>query len=165
MKFSEPNPEHKDKQPVSETLTRESLKEIIYQGERFPQDDRFQDTKDGGVFRYFDISDVIEGYTEKYFPVARNQDGMVVGLSEIEKNPDEEDIFWIKYISVDPEFRGEGYATKTAQEIFNFAKKYDYILQASSYSTPEGLQQLKPLLKRLAEETGVELIDHDKKIF
>jgi len=165
MKLTEPTIENKESYPGSEVLTRQSLKDLIYQGECFPQDDRFKNTKDGGVFQYFSISDVIDGYTEKYFPISRNQDGLVVGISEMEKSPNEENIFWIKYISVDSQFRDKGYATKVAQEIFKFAKENGCILKASSYSTPEGLSQIRPLLSRMAENSGVELIDYNKKIF
>ncbi|MCB9809343.1 GNAT family N-acetyltransferase [Candidatus Nomurabacteria bacterium] len=159
MNFSESSLEQKEKSPESQTLTREELKEIIYQGERLPQDSRFFASDKGGVFKYFDISDVIDGYEEKYFPAVKNPNGVIVGISEIEKSPYDENIFWIKYISVDPEFREKGYASMIAHEIFSFAQKKNLTLEASSYSSDEGFNKLKPLLNRLADETGVEFID------
>lgn len=162
MKFNEQPLEQKEHVPETQTLTREGLKEILYKGERLPQDVRFFDINKGGVFEYFTISDVIEGYGEKYFPITRNPEGLVVGIAELEKNPYEKNIFWIKHISVDPDFQGQGYASRIAREIFSFAHKNNFTLEASSYRSDEGFEKLRPLLNRLSEETGVPFLDKDR---
>ncbi|MDD3284606.1 MAG: GNAT family N-acetyltransferase [Patescibacteria group bacterium] len=147
----------------TETITSDELLNIIYQNESLPQDERFLDSKKGGVFKYFRVSELSENKENKYYSIIKIND-IVVGLCELEKNPYRENIYWIKFLSIDPEYQGMGYASKLTEEVFKFAKKNCFGLESSSYST-DGEEKLKPLFQKLSKETEVDFIDTDKKLY
>ncbi len=141
-----------------ETMPLEDLMRIIYRGESVPQDSRFLPKKEGGVFHYFDLPEIL-GTNRKeyvYFSVLKVGD-IIVGIAEIEKDPYKENNFWIKQISVDPLYQGKGYASRLIEEIFNFAKTKEASLQSSIYSE-EGKEKLEKVIQGFSEKTGVPLI-------
>ena len=145
---------------ATETVDSDVLQNIIYKGTGLPQDKRFFDIEDGGVFRYFTPRDTILNAEDKFYSLVKIDD-KIVGLSELEKNPNQENIFWIKFISIDPEYQGQGYASKLSEEIFRFAKKNGLTLEASIYNS-EGYKKIKPILNRFASEFSVNFIDKEK---
>lgn len=153
--------EQKESLPsITETISAEDLKKLIWKGEYFPQDNRFLSIEEGGVFRYFDPRDVLENIERKYYSLIKVGD-KVIGLSELEKAPKTENTVWIKFLSIDKDYQRQGYASKLAEEIFIFAKKEGFILEGSSYSD-EGYEKLKSVLNRLANQYSVEFIDKGK---
>ncbi|MFA6407821.1 MAG: GNAT family N-acetyltransferase [Candidatus Paceibacterota bacterium] len=144
------------------TITGKELLDRIYQGESLPQDSRFLPKERGGAFKYFNLSEVGgflgDRVDDKFYPIAEIS-GEVAGLAELEKDPYKEKNFWIKFISVDEKYQGQGCATKLVGEIFQFAKDRGYSLEESFYSD-EGEQKLKKRVRELAEKSGVELILH-----
>lgn len=149
-----------EKEKISaETISANALKNIIYKGESLPQDNRFLSFKEGGVFKYFEIDDLFNNKENKFYSLIKESQ-KIVGLSELEKNPYEENVMWIKFISIDPEYQEKGYASKLAEEIFRFAKENGISLETSSYS-PEGHQKLKKIFKRLSEKYSVNFIDKE----
>lgn len=157
--------EQKENSPVStETLTKAELLNLIYKDESEPQDKRFLPTKDGGVFKYLYLPDIISSLNpqkEILFPVVRVGDE-IVGLAQLEKSPYKENCYWVSFISVDPAYQGNGYASKLIEEIFSFAKKENISLKASSYKE-DGFLKLKDKLKQEAEKTGVVWEDEEKR--
>ena len=158
--------EQKEDSHVStETLTKASLLDLVFKGESEPQDKRFLPTEEGGVFRYLYLPDIISSLNpqkEPLFPVVKDGDE-VVGLAQLEKSPYKENRYWISFISVDPTYQGKRYASKLVEEIFNFAKRENVSLQASSYKE-DGWLKLKDILKREAEKTGIEWEDEENKM-
>lgn len=142
-------------------VSSEELADRIYQGESLPQDPRFLSYERGGVFRFFDPRELsaIHSFTaeskSKFYPLIE-VGGEVVGLSELEQDIKDAHNLWIKFVSVDPKYQGNGYSTKLIEEIFRFAKEKGYSLQPSFY-TEEGRTKLKAIVERCAKETGVEL--------
>lgn len=155
--------ENKEGPSVStETISEDKLREIIYQGRSFPQDKHFLDYKEGGVFKYFDLADLVRDINrkDKLFSLVREGD-LIVGLGELEKDPFKDKNYWVKFLSVDPRYQEKGYASRLAKEIFQFAKQAGVSLEASVYSEI-GHQKLKPLFKKLADESSVVFIDNDR---
>jgi GNAT superfamily N-acetyltransferase len=147
----------------TETLTARDLVDVIYKGESLPQDARFLSEKDGGVFHYFDPRNLQENKENKFYSVVK-ADEEIAGLGELERNPFEEDeTFWIKFLSVDPKHQGKGYASLLAREIFSFAKERGYILEGSAYSDA-GYEKLKGLFNVLAQELDVRFKDTERRI-
>jgi GNAT superfamily N-acetyltransferase len=148
----------------TKVLSPKELEDLIYQGTGTVQDSRFLPDKEGGAFRYFLLENVIGNIlnedSEYVFPVIMEGD-KIVGISELQRNPDNHRIFWIKFISIDPEYQGQGNASKLAEEIFSFAKQGGYILEGSSYNE-DGYKKLKPVLNRLAIQYSVNFIDKGK---
>jgi ribosomal protein S18 acetylase RimI-like enzyme len=143
-----------EKQPKeTEILTGNELIDFIYQDNSLPQDKRFLSTKDGGVFEYFDPSDLNNNSEDKIYILTKNGK-TVVGLGELEKSPYEEDTFWIKFISIDPEYRDRGFASALAEEMFKYAKQKNIALETSSFSA-DGLEKLKTKFENLAEQYEV----------
>ena len=146
----------------SKIINPQELIDIIYKGESIPQDDRFLSIDKGGVFKYFDPRDLFENVENKVYSVIKN-DKEITALGELEKNPYSQDTYWVKFLSVDPIYQGNGYASILAEEIFKFAKNNNISLENSTY-TAEGQEKLKDVFKRLAEKFAVNFIDSDKNI-
>lgn len=143
--------------PEVKILSSDELLELVYKGQSLPQDTRFLSVEKGGVFTYFSLKDVesIHGGT-KYYPTV-SVDNVIVGLAELEQDPAEHN-YWIKFVSVDPEYQGKGYASALIKEIFRFAKDGNFTLEPSYYSK-QGSEKLKSVVERTATETGVKLIE------
>ncbi len=116
----------------------------------------------GGVFKYFDPRDLFDNIENKVYSIIKN-DKEITALGELEKNPYSQNTYWIKFLSVDPIYQGNGYASVLAEEIFKFAKNNNISLESSSYTT-EGQKKLKAVFKRLAKKFEVNFIDSDKSI-
>jgi GNAT superfamily N-acetyltransferase len=152
---------------TSQTVSRDEMKNIVYCGEHRIADKRFFEMKKGGVFEYFPgelfNTSSLRGERELYYPIVK-EGNKIIGVGELEKNPYEEGVFWIKFLSVDPEYQGKGYGRKLTEEVFRFAKERGIKLEASSYSR-DGWAKLKPLQNKLAKETGVDFQDTDRTTF
>lgn len=146
---------------ISRTLNPQELIDIIYKGQSSPQDSRFSPIEDGGVFKYFSLQDLMSPFRGTTFYPAVEQDGKIVGISELEIKPKTTDTAWIKFLSVDPASRGMGHGTRLAEEIFRFAKEKSFSLEQSSYSR-EGYEKLKPIFNRLAQSYHVPFTDTDR---
>jgi GNAT superfamily N-acetyltransferase len=143
--------------PKADILSYETLLKQIYKGENLPQDKRFLSTEKGGVFKYFELSNLNDMYSkDRFYPVIKLNDE-IVALSEIEKNNLKENNYWIKFISVDPKYQNNGYATKLIENIFKFAKENNYSLETSIYSD-EGIEKIKNIVDKFEKETGVNVI-------
>ncbi len=143
-------------------LSADDLLEMIYKGTSLPQDMRFLPLEEGGVFKYFyprDVTGISRFPSKKLFPVIYEAD-KVVGLSELEQDPKNAQNFWIKFVSVDLLYQGQGYASKLLKQIFQFAKDNGYTLEPSFYSE-QGLEKLKSVIEKLSIETGVNLVNHN----
>lgn len=154
--------EQNEKLLESKILTSQELIDIIYQGESIPQDNRFLSIDEDGVFKYFNPQDLFDNIKDKVYSIVKN-DKEITALGELEKNPYSQDTYWIKFLSVDPKYQGNGHASILAEEIFKFAKNNNISLESSSY-TKEGEEKLKVIFKRLAEKFAVNFIDSDKNI-
>jgi len=153
----------KNENPVeSKIISPKELMDIIYKGESIPQDNRFLSIDNGGVFKYFDPRDLFDNIENKVYSIIKN-DKEIAALGELEKNPYSQDTYWIKFLSVDQIYQGNGYASILAEEIFKFAKNNNISLESSSYTT-EGQEKIKDVFKRLAEKFMVNFIDSDKSI-
>ena len=154
----------KKEEPVNvKTLSATEFKDRIYKGENMPQDKRFLPVENGGVFKYLLLSDLIRNYRNgnRFYPIVETKKE-IAGIAELEKSPYQEKTLWIKFLSVDPKYQGNGYGTKLAEEIFRFAKEEGFSLEGSIYSDI-GRERLKKLLSRLAEKFGVEFVDGEDK--
>ena len=157
--------ETKENLPVTtRTIGINDLIDIIYKGNSSPQDKRFLPVKDGGVFKYFDLSETISPLRDKtdivFYPVTE-VNKKIVALSELQVDPYKDKNLWIKFISVDPEHQGNKYASKLIEEIITFAKNKGYSLETSFY-TEDGSKKLKRLIHELSEKYQVKLIDQYK---
>lgn len=141
-------------------LSRDDLVDYVYKGQSLPQDTRFLHVEKGGVFKYFHLEEIVEinSYSkeQKLFPLVETG-GTIVGLAELEQDPNDSNNFWIKFVSVDPQFQGNGYASALIRKIFDFAKENNYSLEPSFYSE-EGEKKLKEVMKKTERETGVKVV-------
>lgn len=148
--------------PISKTLTSAELEEIIYKGESSPQDTRLLPIEKGGVFKFFNINDLISIYnkTDKFYPVIEINNE-IIGMAELEESPREVKTLWIKFISIDPKYQNKRYSSILIEEIFQIAKREGFSLKHST-RTEEGHQKLGKLFDRIAEKYPfVSVIDAD----
>lgn len=143
------------------TLNGEELFDLIYQGDSYPADKRFLDDKRGGVFKYFDLPKLVQRRKKLVYPNVM-VNGKIVGLAELEQSPYEVGVWWISFLSVDPNFQGNQYASKVVEEIFRYAKEQGLIIQGSKY-TADGRLKLKNKLGEVAGRLGVEFRDADER--
>ncbi|MEI6352366.1 MAG: GNAT family N-acetyltransferase [Candidatus Nomurabacteria bacterium] len=143
--------EQKEKLPISiETLKTDSLIDLIYKGNKLPEDNRFLTTEEGGVFKYFELKDIQNHKEDRFFSIIK-VDEKIVGLSELLKDPFNNRNLWIQFLSIDPKEQGKGYASKLAKEIFDFAKEKGYSLEASRY-TEQGMLKMRSVFEKLSGE-------------
>ncbi len=145
---------------TTETINTNDLIDLIYKGDNLPQDNRFLPVENGGVFKYFDIKELSQNKKDKFYPVVKIGD-KIVGLSELLKDPFNNKNLWVQFLSIDPEEQNNGYASRLAKEIFEFAKKNNYSLEASSY-TEKGFEKMRPVFERLSKEYLVDFINKGK---
>lgn len=151
--------ENNEIEPKVEIISSQGLIERIYQGDSIPKDERFLSFEKGGVFKYFDIEDLIYMFNKsnKLYPVIE-LNNLIVGISELEQDPNDSNNFWIKFVSIDPRYQDNGYASLLIEKIFDFAKQNNYSLEPSFYSK-QGLEKLKNVVDRKIEETGVKIVN------
>lgn len=142
----------------TETVSAETLQDIVYGKESFPKDKRFNPIEDGGVFKYFHPAEIVDYKTPKFYSIIKVGD-KIIGLGRLQKVEEREKTFGINFLSIDPEYQGQGYASKLAEEMFLFAKNEGYSVLGSPYSD-EGDKKLKPLFLKLADKLGVRFIDY-----
>lgn len=153
--------ENKEKLSITtETINTDDLIDLIYKGDHIPQDNRFLPTEYGGVFKYFDAGELSQNKESKFYPIVKIGD-KIIGLSQLFKDPSNNRNLWIQFLSIDPEEQNKGYASKLAKEIFEFAKRNNYSLEASSY-TEQGLEKMRPVFERLSKEYLVDFINKGK---
>ncbi len=140
-------------------ITSKELEDIIYKGERIPQDNRFSPPEKGGVFHYFDPRDLFEFPESKSYVVIK-EGPVIVGLAGLEKDPSKKTNTWIKFISVDPAYQNKGYGTMLISKICEVAKQEKHSLQTSFYSD-EGEERLKKNLHNIAKDKEIPLIDNN----
>ena len=151
--------QHENQHCVVGVKKASELRELIYKDQPLPQDRRFLDTKEnGGVFKYFLIKNIIDRHSSKRVYPYVELDGEIVGLAELEQDPNLDKNIWVKFVSIDPKYQGKGYGSQLMNEIFKYVKEEGYSLQPSRYSD-DGLVKLKPLFEKLSKEYGVTIID------
>lgn len=125
-------------------------------------DKRFLYKRDGGhkVFKYFMYDDYrIDRRNVFFFGLV--VDGIIVALAHIRKSNKSDDTYWLSYLCVDPEFEGLGYASKLADNMFQWFKEKNLTFETSSY-TEQGMVKLKPLFNKLAIKYDVHFKDKGK---
>ena len=138
------------------TLTPDKLYEQICPDGAF--DERFKRYDEGGVFNYFFPSDLSNPFKGKTYYQVSTIGGKVVGLSELEIDPYKENNLWVKFISVDPTYQGQGHAKCLAEEIIRFAKEQGYTLEHSTFFE-EGEARIYGLIDTIAKEHGVTVLN------
>ncbi|MEK7228262.1 MAG: GNAT family N-acetyltransferase [Patescibacteria group bacterium] len=139
----------------AKTITPQELREIIFDEDGYKvKDKRFLPKEEGGVFHYFRPEDL---NTENYFSIIK-EGNLITGVAALQKSPFTEKLFWMKSISIDPEYQGKHYATKLVEEIVRFTKEQGYHLEVSSYSSREAKAKLQRLFDEFADKYGVTLV-------
>lgn len=146
----------------SGVMTKDQLAELIYKNQSLPQDRRFLPFNEGGVFKYFWLSDLTQIYEDAdlAFPYIK-EDGVVVALAKLMKGSKGKNTLAISFVSVDPKYQGKGYASKLYDEIFRYAKEKNMSVASTPYSD-DGHRQLKTLGSRYAEKYGVNYIPNEE---
>jgi GNAT superfamily N-acetyltransferase len=154
----EKNPSEQKETLEFEILNTKELEQIIYQGERIPQDKRFLSVEEGGVFRYFSIKDFLTdclNLGDCIFPIAKIN-GLIVGLVTLQKSPykEQEDIIWVSGIDVDSKFRDRKIGKLLVEKIFQYADDNNLTLQLSSYTIKdnESRSKIRGITKKMMEK-------------
>lgn len=130
-------------------------------------DPRFKEERNGGhkVFKYFSYGDYNGMYVNdnntRFFGIFEGD--LMVGLALIFINQENtpKNIWWLRYLCIDPAYEGKGYASQLADYLFKYFKQHGYTFETSSY-TDQGYVKLKPLFNRLAVKYNVPFIDKEK---
>lgn len=156
MKF---NPEgkknHIERIGEVKTFSQKELQDYVYQGKSSLQDERFFSGYNGGVFKCFSLQSLNRFNTtpdELFYPTVW-RGNLITGIAELQKSPYEENMYWIKSVSVDKKYEGQGYASKLLEEVFRFAQEKGFSLEGSTY-TPEG-KKLRTKNLELSEKYNV----------
>ncbi len=87
---------------------------------------------------------------ETHFPVVSDA-GKILAAGSVRPNPENEAELWLTHISVDPDYKGQGYGKNILRRIFAYAHDAGYLLAPSSFEK-EGLERLAPIMPRLHRE-------------
>lgn len=156
--------ENRENLPVDiRMFTKEDfLRERVYKGSSVPQDSRFLPKEQGGIFQYIDFSQSLyemRGGSAVFYFCAENS-GVVVGMAELEKDPNDNSVLWLKGISVDPLYVQRGIATVLIENVLQYVKNKNISLKVSSYSS-EGEEKLRKKIEELAREKQVVLVEEE----
>lgn len=92
------------------------------------------------------------GELDKEIHFTALQGDKIVGVLGIQRSPyDKQPIFWIKHISIDPDYQGKGLAERLIDSVFYYAKKHHVGLHRSSYSAI-GKERLTRLFDRIKQK-------------
>jgi len=75
----------------------------------------------------------------------------IVGALGLEKNPYEDNTYWIDYVEVEYDYQNQQIAAKLIHSAFEFAYKRQVGLENSSY-TPQGTERIKHIFARISKE-------------
>lgn len=112
---------------------------------------------DKNAINYKDIASRIQFFhhmnARDEFHISCEIDEKIIGLVGLQQNPNsgQENMIWIKFCSVDPDFRNKGIATSLMQRATKWALKNEKLLKPSSY-TDDGEKYLSRIVDRLKDE-------------
>ncbi|MDD5252171.1 MAG: GNAT family N-acetyltransferase, partial [Patescibacteria group bacterium] len=109
------------------------------------------------------LASYVHGSKEGLVYIAAFDGDQIIGLQELQKDPNQENVYWMTFTEVDSDHRGQRVASKLKEETYRLAKERGYVLEESSY-TEAGWERLRDLNARLAEKYGVKLIDRQRRI-
>ncbi len=100
------------------------------------------------------------------WPVIKNGEGDIVGICKLVKHYDDidENKRYMYFLSVDPKFQGQGYASKLVDNLFKYLRANGLFLEMSSYTSEHSWERLRSLFKRYSKKYGVRLLGNDKKM-
>ncbi len=96
--------------------------------------------------KYFDSREV---YREHHFVALDGK--KIVGVAGIEQNPRNQEEYWIKHVSIDPNYQGQKLAERLLEPVFAYAAKNKVKLKRSTYSTL-GKERLERIFARLRQK-------------
>ena len=136
----------------TETINgRDLLKQILVDGD---PDIRFLPIDQGGVFYFSPLHEFSEIRKEGVYYSLLKLNGLIVGIAQVEINPRDSTVLWLKSVSVDLNLKGQRYSEKLLREVFAFAKSMNFTLHLSKFTT-EGAERLEHQIKRLAHEFSI----------
>lgn len=138
---------------TASTLSGTELFERVYKKQSLPQDSRFKRKEDGGVFTYFQLDKLLRRKENLLYSVVSEGD-LIVGLAELEKSPDENHLYWMTFLSVDPKFQGRGYSARLIEEMFRFAEANGMNLEISRF-TEQGEQRIRRGIEERAKTSSI----------
>lgn len=148
----------------TQTLSKDHLINLIYQGENVPQDKRFSNEyrNNHSVFRFFDVRDETSplNRTKSVYPIVKLDD-TIVGISKLEEK--EGKIYLVKFVSIDEVYQDRKFSSKLLNEIMRYVKIKGGTLEMTSY-TESGMQKLMNKFHVLAKEYEIPIIDEKKKL-
>jgi tRNA nucleotidyltransferase/poly(A) polymerase len=144
-------------------LSQKELSDIIYsRGEPYDLEKKIK------YFYYNDVrasysNTLSKLYVSRIFFVTLFDDKEIIGLCKLEESPyNQQDLFWIDYISIIEEYQGRGYVKNIVDTMMKFCKNNNFRLETSGYSK-KGWEKARGLLHDYAKKYGVELIDKRDK--
>lgn len=91
----------------------------------------------------------------------------IIGVAQMQINPNNKNMLWVKGISVHPDHKGKGIkgegksvASQLIQRVFEYAKEQHKTLKNSSYSD-EGLPYLPDVFAKMASKYGVLFVEDE----
>jgi GNAT superfamily N-acetyltransferase len=116
-------------------IVLEALSDITYRESSGYETYRFVYDNDPDLFnrdsriRYIDYNEVQK---EHHFIAQISE--KIIGMAGVQVNPDDTGQLWIKFISVDPEYQGQGIAKKLLLLIYQYCDKRGFKMAPGSFS-------------------------------
>jgi GNAT superfamily N-acetyltransferase len=143
---------------ISKTLTLDELNNIIYDhGQIKPK--YIENLRH---IKYFYDSDLDKYLEPDNIFITLFDDDDLIGLIKLQYSG-ENNIFWLQYFSINPEYQGFKLSKLMINELISFCKKHDISIEMSGY-TKLGFERIKNQLAKEFKNNNLTLIDinHDK---
>lgn len=107
----------------------------------------------GGAFKYFHPEKMLRRAKNLFYSTVSEED-TVVGLAELEKSPYEDNLYWMTFLSVDPQFQERGHSKRLIDEMFRFAEARGIDLEISKF-TEQGEQRIRRQIEERAKTSPI----------
>lgn len=115
-------------------------------------------------FRGEDLYNIYKtGKSKSDYYIVLYDDNYIIGIVKLGSSPYVENRYWISFISVDEQYRSNGYSKILIEEIFKLAKEKNLTIEGS-YQTDMGKERIGDYINKVADKYNVLYVPHEKDV-
>lgn len=115
-------------------------------------------------FRGEDLYNIYKtGKSKSDYYIVLYDDNYIIGIVKLGSSPYVENRYWISFISVDEQYRSNGYSKILIEEIFKLAKEKNLTIEGS-YQTDMGKERIGDYINKVAAKYDVLYVPHERDI-
>lgn len=103
------------------------------------------------------------GKSKSDYYIVLYDDNYIIGIAKLGSSPYVENRYWISFISVDEQYRSNGYSKILIEEIFKLAKEKNLTIEGS-YQTDMGKERIGDYINKVADKYNVLYVPHERDV-